>query len=135
MKGMLLEVQRKNLVTFRSGLEKRIADDLTNQKCKFKYEPLSVSYTITSKYTPDFVLDNGVIIEAKGFFRKEHQKKHREIKKQHPELDIRFVFSNINSRVQGSKLTCAKWCERYNFKYAQESIPIEWIEHVKKKRN
>ena len=135
MKGMLLEVQRKNLVTFRSGLEKRIADDLTNQKCKFKYEPLSVSYTITSKYTPDFILDNGVIIEAKGFFRYLEQRMHRSIKEQHPELDIRFVFSNINSKVQRSKLTCGEWCEKHNFQYAQESVPIEWIEHVKKKRD
>ncbi len=122
-------------MTFRSGLEQRIADNLTKQKCKFKYEPLSVAYTIPYNYTPDFVLDNGVIIEAKGFFRKEHQRKHREIKKQHPELDIRFVFSNINSRVQGSKLTCAKWCERYNFQYAQEVIPKEWTKNVKKKKN
>ena len=135
MKGMLLEVQRKNLVTFRSGLEQRIADDLTNQKCKFKYEPLSVTYTITSKYTPDFVLDNGIVIEAKGFFRYKDQRKHRAVREAHPELDLRFVFSNINQRVQGSKLANARWCEKYNFKYAQESIPIEWIEHVKKKRN
>ena len=126
---------KKSLVTFRSGLEQRIADNLAKHKCKFKYEPMSVAYVISHNYTPDFVLGNGVIIEAKGFFRKEEQRKHREIKKQHPELDIRFVFSNANQRVQGSKLTCAKWCEKYNFKYVEEVIPKDWMKNVKKKKN
>jgi len=96
---------------------------------------MSVSYTITSKYTPDFVLENGIIIEAKGFFRYKDQRKHRAVREAHPKLDLRFVFSNINQRVQGSKLTCGKWCEKYNFQYAQESIPLEWIEYDKKKNN
>ena len=91
---------------------------------------MSVSYTIEYKYTPDFVLSNGIIIEAKGFFRDDDQRKHRAVREAHPELDIRFVFSNINSRVQMSKLTCGEWCEKYNFQYAQEKIPLEWIEHV-----
>ena len=96
---------------------------------------MSVAYTIDSKYKPDFVLPNGIIIEAKGYFRYKEQKMHRSIKEQHPELDIRFVFFNINSKVQTSKLTCGEWCEKHNFKYAQESVPIEWIEYDKKKNN
>jgi len=123
-------------VTFRSGLEQRIADNLTKRKCNFEYEPMSVAYTVDYKYKPDFVLDNGVIIEAKGFFRYKDQRKHRAIQKQHPELDVRFVFSNVNSRVQGSKLTCASWCKKYNFLYSEEIIPHEWtIKNVKKKRD
>ena len=73
--------------------------------------------------------------DGERYFRYLEQKMHRLIKEQHPELDIRFVFSNINGKVQRSKLTCAEWCEKHNFQYAQENIPIEWIEHVKKKRN
>ena len=34
-----------------------------------------------------------------------------------------------------SKLTCGEWCEKHNFQYAQENIPIEWIEYVKKKND
>jgi len=135
MKVMRSLLVMKSPVTFRSGLEQRIADNLVEHKCKFEYEPMSVAYTVPHKYTPDFVLDNGIIIEAKGFFRREAQRKHREIKKQHPELDIRFVFSNVNQRVQGSWLTCAKWCEKYNFKYAELDIPKEWMKNVKEKKN
>ena len=114
-------------MTFRSGLEKRIADNLTKNKCSFEYEPMSVSYTIDYKYKPDFVLSNGIIIEAKGFFRYDDQRKHRAISKAHPELDIRFVFSRLSSRVQNSRLTCAQWCDKYNFQYSQELIPEEWM--------
>ena len=135
MKEMPLNLVKKNLVTFRSGLEQRIADNLAQHKCSFEYEPMSVAYTITSRYTPDFVLSNGVIVEAKGFFRYDEQRKHRAVRESHPELDIRFIFTNINSKVQRSKLTCSEWCEKHNFQYAQENIPIEWIEYVKKKRN
>ena len=45
-------------------------------------------------YIPDFVLDNGIIIETKGLFTSEDRRKHIEVQKQHPELDIRFVFTN-----------------------------------------
>ena len=122
-------------MTFRSGLEQRIADNLTKNKCKFEYEPISIGYTIEFKYKPDFVLSNGIIIEAKGFFRYDDQRKHRAIQKAHPELDIRFVFSKLNSKIQNSKLTCRQWCEKHNFKYAEESIPIAWMKNVKKKKN
>ena len=105
-----MTMKKNSPVTFRSGLEQRIADNLATRKCKCEYEPMSVAYFVEHKYKPDFVLSNGVIIEAKGYFRYKEQRMHRSIKEQHPELDIRFVFSNVNSRVQGSKLTCANWC-------------------------
>ena len=50
------------------------------------------------------------------------------IQKQHPELDIRFVFTNENSRLnKKSKTTYGNWCEKYNFKYATKLVPIEWV--------
>ena len=127
--------RKKSLVTFRSGLEQRIADNLAKRKCEYEYEPMSVAYFVTHKYKPDFVLPNGVIVEAKGYFRYKEQRMHRSIKEQHPELDIRFVFSNVNSRVQGSRLTCANWCKKHNFLYSEEIVPHEWTKDVKKKRN
>ena len=122
-------------MTFRSGLEQRIADNLAKRKCEYEYEPMSVAYFVTHKYKPDFVLPNGVIVEAKGYFRYKEQRMHRSIKEQHPELDIRFVFSNVNSRIQGSRLTCANWCKKHNFLYSEEIVPHEWTKDVKKKRN
>ena len=123
---------------YRSGFEHTVSKDLTEAKVKFEYETTVISYIKPEThhtYTIDFTLPNGILVETKGRWVLEDRKKHLLIKKQHPELDIRFVFSNVNQRVQGSWLTCAKWCEKYNFKYAELDIPKEWMKNVKKKKN
>jgi len=52
----------------------------------------------------------------------------RLVKEQHPEKDIRFVFSNSRSRIsKKSSTTYAMWCEKYGFKYADKHIPLEWL--------
>ena len=115
---------------YRSGLEDRISDDLKDRKVKFEYEKLKIQYEVHEDrtYTPDFTLPNGVIIESKGRFTPEDRKKHLLIKKQHPDLDIRFVFSNSKGKIRkGSKTTYADWCEKHGFLYADKRIPDEWV--------
>jgi hypothetical protein len=81
-----------------------------------------------STYTPDFQLPNGIIIETKGRFVTADRQKHRLIREQYPELDIRFVFSNSKARIsKQSQTTYAAWCERYGFKYADRWIPEDWF--------
>ncbi|MBZ5882545.1 endonuclease I, partial [Escherichia coli] len=59
----------------------------------------------------------------------EDRQKHLLINAQHPELDIRFVFSNPKARIsKTSQTTYADWCERHGFKYAAKVIPQEWID-------
>ena len=112
---------------FRSQLERRIAMNLDMRDVDYSYESMRIEYYIPARYTPDFVLDNGIIIEAKGYFRVEERRKHMEIRRQHPELDIRFVFSNVDAKIEKAKMTCGEWCEKNNFLYAEEVIPNEWI--------
>lgn len=79
-------------------------------------------------YTPDFILPNGIIIEAKGRFITADRQKQLLIKDQFPDLDIRFVFSNPNNKIgKKSSTTYAMWCDKNGFKYAQELIPIDWL--------
>jgi hypothetical protein len=79
-------------------------------------------------YTPDFQLDNGIIIETKGMFDSEDRRKHLEVKKQHPELDIRFVFSNAKGKLyKGSKTSYADWCDKNGFLWAHRVIPESWL--------
>jgi len=116
---------------YRSGLEERVAKELTAQGVDFGYEDKKVVYEVseTRKYTPDFNLPNGIIIETKGRFTTYDRKKHLLIQKQHPDLDIRFVFSNPNSKLyKGSKSTYASWCEKNGFLYSKRSIPKEWLD-------
>jgi hypothetical protein len=115
---------------YRSGLEDRISKQLKALSVPVKYEEMKIKYAINEvrTYTPDFELPNGIIIESKGRFVVSDRKKHLLIKKQHPDLDIRFVFSNSKAKInKGSKTTYGMWCDKHGFLYADKLIPEEWI--------
>lgn len=115
----------------RSGLEDKIALQIKGIESKEVYEKSYLTYTIPAsvhRYTPDFILSNGIIIEAKGLFESDDRKKHLLIKEQYPHLDIRFVFQNPNNKLyKGSKTTYADWCKKYGYKYATKLIPDSWF--------
>lgn len=114
---------------YRSGLEAQIASQLEAAGVSFEYETKRISYQRQSKYIPDFVLPNGIIIEAKGRLTQEDRSKMRLVKQQHPELDIRFVFSRSAARLsKTSKTTYAEWAEKYGFPYSDKQIPKEWLD-------
>lgn len=117
---------------YRSGLEELISHQLLGAGVDVQYEMFAMKYVIPerlARYTPDFVLPNGIIIETKGRFVTEDRKKHKLIKEQYPDLDIRIVFSNPNSKIgKKSKTTYAMWCDRLGIPYAKRLIPLEWIQ-------
>lgn len=124
---------------FRSGLEDRIADSLTNQGIPYEYEKLVIGYTQPAKarkYTPDFVLlNNNIIIESKGRFITADRQKHLMIKEQYPDLDIRFVFSNSKAKLSKlSQTTYGMWCDKFGFKYSDKEIPQAWLTEKTKGR-
>ncbi len=114
---------------FRSGLEQDNAKHLDAHGTGYQYEKFKVKFNSKPRtYTPDFKLSNGIIIEAKGRFIPSDRSKHLLIKEQHPELDIRFVFSNSNQRLsKASTQTYGGWCERHGFLYADGLVPVEWM--------
>tara|TARA_Y100000034_G_C6899799_1_gene415712 strand:- start:1822 stop:2265 length:444 start_codon:yes stop_codon:yes gene_type:complete len=122
------------IAPYRSKFEQSVAENLERRGCNFEYESIKVEYILNCKYTPDFILPNGIIVEIKGRLTKADARKHRAIKKQHPELDIRFVFMNTSTRVDGSKYTHKQWCKRYKFLFAERIIPKSWTD-VKKKND
>lgn len=126
---------------FRSGLEERFAAELSSLGVDYEFEQTKFEYVHPerkSKYTPDFIIstrpdgtprDKPLIIETKGRFMTADRNKHLLMKRQHPHLDIRFVFSNPNSKIsKKSKTTYAAWCEKHGFLYAKEHVPREWLE-------
>ena len=122
------QMARKN--GYRSGLEDSLATYLTNQKIKFLYEKVKIEWEDLAyrTYTPDFILNNGIIIETKGRFTVADRRKHLCIKKQHPKLDIRFVFTNSRNKIRkNSKTSYANWCMKYEFLYCDRIIPEEWL--------
>ena len=113
---------------FRSGLECNVADQLSDNKIQYKYETERIPYLINSTYLPDFILPNGIIIECKGRFTSEDRRKMRLVKEQHPEKDIRIVFSRSSAKInKGSKTSYGDWCTRYGFPFADKLIPAAWL--------
>lgn len=117
---------------YRSGLEDKVAGELDAAGHEYEYEQFRVSYSVPSrlaKYTPDFIIPaNGIVVETKGRFLTADRQKHLLIQKEHPNLDIRFVFSNANTRIsKQSATTYAMWCRTHDFQFANKSIPSEWL--------
>jgi len=115
---------------YRSGLEASAAADLEERKAAYEYETFKIPWEDRKmrKYTPDFLLlKNYIIVETKGRFTSVDRRKHVEIKGQHPDLDIRFVFTNSRAKLyKGSRTTYGDWCDTHGFKYADKTVPTEW---------
>lgn len=133
-RGMKTRTSKSRAIAqgYRSGLEGRVAAqirEVTGQEPEF--ESFKIEYSKParrSKYTPDFVLPNGIIIETKGVFDAADREKHLLIREQHPNLDIRFVFTRAKAPIyRGSKTTVAAWCDKHGFVWAEKLIPLEWF--------
>jgi len=120
------------MTKYRSRLEEKLARWFELNGQPFEYETLRLNYTVSAVYTPDFILPNGVILEAKGYFKPEDRRKMLAVKKQHPERDIRLVFqAPYNTLTKDSKTTYAMWAEGHGFLWApSHNIPLEWFDSM-----
>lgn len=120
---------------FRSGLEEKVAEQLEKAGIHVAYEEKVIPYVTPEtphKYHADFELPNGIIIETKGRFLPDDRKKHKLIKEQHPELDIRFVFTRSKTTLsKTSRTSYADWCTKNGFAYADKLVPDEWLREQK----
>jgi len=119
---------------YRSGLEDTISKQIKEAGLKVEYETEKIEYVVPSrnaKYTPDFKLPKKggfFYVETKGIFDLDDRKKHQFIREQHPDIDLRFVFSNAKAKLyKGSKTTYADWCDKHEFVWANKTIPKEWL--------
>ena len=116
---------------YRSGLEHVISKQIKHARHKVRYEVIKIQWIDFSirSYTPDFVLDNGIIIEVKGFWSTADRRKHVEIKKQHADLDIRLVFENSKRKIRkGSNTSYADWCVKKDIVFCDRIIPKAWLQ-------
>ena len=119
---------------FRSGLEDRFIQELEEYGLEPNYEAKKFEYIIPESkhnYTPDFPLSPHIVIETKGRWVVEDRQKMLLIKEQYPEIDFRIVFYNANQKIKkGSKTTYAMWCDKHGIKWANKTIPPEWVEEI-----
>jgi len=130
---------------YKSKFEKRIAKELTKQKVKFKYEAQSYKYRskprmaaicnecgskdvyVVRSYTPDFFLDNGIIIESKGKWTAKDRYKMLDVRDSNPKLIVRMFFMRDNKINKASKTRYSDWCTSNNIEYAIGTLPKEWL--------
>ena len=128
---------------YRNKLEKSVGQQLSEAGVKFAYEKKTVDVMIPARkstYLPDFWAENApIIIESKGYFyngAKDRQKLVL-IKEQHPELDIRIVFSDASKPIyKKSKTTYGQWATDHGFTWADKGrVPLKWLEEMKGLKN
>lgn len=115
---------------YRSNFEVGFASDLIKRGLSFDYEPDAYEFVPnTTTYTPDFYIpEYNFYIETKGFFTSEDRTKHLTFRKQHPSIDVRFVFMNVNTKInKRSKTSYGDWCNKYGFKFSNRVIDDEWL--------
>ena len=139
---------------YRSKLEKDVAEKLAAAGVEFGYESQNIRYTVPAreaKYLPDFSFEGcPIIVEPKGRFggnyegsrgkrmggSKDAAVRERQkfilLKEQHPELDIRFIFSRASTPIYPkSKTSYGKWATDHGFKWAEKTMPDAWVEEIK----
>ena len=130
-------------LSFRSGLEGKVALGLQGLGVTFSYEPHWVEYLKPAKihkYKPDFQIGD-IYIEVKGRFDSADRAKHLLIKEyygppEEGEIDIRFLFSNPRQKIsKKSKTTYAMWCEKHGFRYADLNSLSDLLKDAWKKRD
>ena len=115
----------------RSKLELKFEEIIKEFDVAYDYEVTKIPYTIPESnhnYTVDWTFINGLLVETKGYLS-DHKERYKYVllKQQHPDLDLRFVFDNPNKLCGGTKMTHAKWAEKYGFAYCS----IRDIEQIK----
>lgn len=116
---------------YRSKFESEFAKNLNQRKVNFDYETDKIEYVVPRKYTPDFCFEkkdgNKMYIETKGILDARSRTVLINVKKCHPELDIRIIFqrgSNTISKV--SATTYLEWARKNGFPCAETKMPSEW---------
>jgi len=123
---------------FRSGLEERVAASFADAGYSFTFEEKTIEFTQPAKkrkYTPDFVLnklDGGeMVVETKGRFVQQDRLKIEMVLKEHPDLDLRILFSNAKAKLsKTSKTTYGDWCDKRGIKWAHKEMPESWTNEL-----
>lgn len=122
---------------FRSGFEKRVAECLGGLGLLFEYETERFAYHVEHSYKPDFVLvkkdGSKLYLETKGYFQGSDRTKTIAVLREHPGLDLRFLFVRASNRITpGSKTTYSAWCEKHGIPWAEgETLPKAWLKELR----
>lgn len=125
-----------NEIRVRSGAEAKVARQLDALGVGVEHETERLAYVKQHEYIPDFTLPNGILVEVKGWTpgwaSGADRAKLLLIMEQHPEIDLRIVWSSTrfaNGLIRsGAKTTNNEWAARQGIPTAVGTVPVEWLE-------
>lgn len=129
-KRKAIPVEQRKL---RSGYEKKVRKCLEENKVQYTYESMVIKYVVPEtkrSYTPDFILPNGVIIEAKGYWDAESRRKMALVVEQNPHLKLKMLLQRDNTISKKSKTKYSDWAKARGIECVvspQGLIPEEWL--------
>ena len=131
---------------FRSKFEARVAANMDRNGIGWKYEPTTFRILLPATrghicadcrskqisrettYTPDFQLENGIYVEAKGKFDARSRKAILAFAWRYPLSPLRLVFQRDNWMTPRRKQRYSDWAKANGFVFAiGESVPVAWI--------
>jgi len=136
---------KKRKSGYRSGAEEKLAETLTESGVGFTYESLTLEYEKTVRkgkcnqcgstkgvvkvatYKPDFILDNGIVIEYKGRLTASDRSKLVAVKKTNPEIKLKLLFGSDNKLAKNNDKRYSQWATENGFDYAIGSPPRRWL--------
>ena len=121
----------------RSKLEMKFEEILIANQVEYDYEVTKISYVVPESkhiYTVDWTCLNGLLIETKGYLS-DHQERTKYVllKQQYPDLDLRFVFDNVNKLCGGTKYTHGTWATKNGFKFCSikdTEVIKQWLDEA-----
>ena len=121
----------KRVGIYRSSFEAQLAEQIAQAGLPIQYESQKLHYefpAVRKIYRPDFILPNGILIEAKGLFTAADRKKLLAVRECNPGIDLRIVLQYPNTLLRkGSPTRYADWCDKNGFLWAAKWIPEEWL--------
>jgi hypothetical protein len=119
-------------LTLRSQFEADVYADALRRGILVEYETERLTYVTAHVYRPDFILPNGIIVEAKGYFPQADRAKMLAVREANPDLDIRLLFQKAGTPIRrGSRTTYGQWATQHEFIWTEGTIPRYWAEETK----
>jgi len=119
---------------FRSASEERVFDYIDSQGITPGYEDAKIRYTSEHTYIPDLTIPVNAglgvrFLEVKGYWEAEDRSKLLAVKRCNPDLDIRMVFDNPNTKIKkGSKTSYGDWCDKHGIPWCKgPCVPGDWL--------
>jgi hypothetical protein len=118
---------------YRSKLEARLAKSAPLKGARYEAEVMFYPKGI-GRYTPDFVLPNGIYLEVKGRFLAKDRAKMLAVKGAHLDCDIRLVFQRPQMTLSKvSQTTYAAWATKHGFPWCAASDTATLTKWAKEK--